>query len=108
MKTKMTAAAVLVLFLSAPALALTTQEILELKKAGVSDKTIQIMLKQEKGAKGGDPADRIGKREVKDKDGNTTILYSTGAATVEDDEKEQVENAWKMLQNMYIEKRITR
>jgi hypothetical protein len=109
MKTRiLLSAALLSLFLSAPALALTAQEVIDLKKAGVSDRIIQIMLQQAKEAEGGNPADRIGTREVKDKEGNTVILYSTGSSTVEDDEKEQVENAWKMLQNMVIEKKRIR
>ena len=41
-----------------------------LKKAGVDDKTIQMMIKQEEAK---DPYATIGTREVKDKDGNTAF-----------------------------------
>ncbi|MFB3925555.1 MAG: hypothetical protein ACE14T_05835 [Syntrophales bacterium] len=85
--------------------ALTPDEVIRLKKAGVSDQTIQIMLKQEQEARDRGPCEQMGTREVKDKEGNTYIIYSTGASTIDETEKEKVENAWKMLQNMIIEKK---
>ncbi len=81
---------------------------MQLKKAGVSDKTIQMMLEQERDAKEVDPYDQMGMREIKDKDGNVVTVYSTGRSSKEtagDAENEKVEKAWKMLQNMIIDKR---
>jgi hypothetical protein len=91
-----------VLFSAIYASALTPQQVLELKKAGVSDQTIQMMIKQEEAAK---DDDTMGTREVKDEDGNTVIIYSTGKTTVsaaEAEEAKNVERAWQMLQNMNI------
>ncbi|HVO65621.1 MAG TPA: hypothetical protein VMT12_03975 [Syntrophales bacterium] len=91
--------------------ALTPDQVIKLKKAGVSDKTIQMMLQQEKEAKEAkeaNPYDQIGMREIKDKDGNVVTIYSTGRSTKEstsDSEEEKVDKAWKMLQNMIIDKR---
>jgi len=88
--------------------ALTPDEIIKLKKAGVSDKTIQMMLRQEKDAKEVNPYDQIGVREVKDKEGNVVTIYSTGHSTKEgtgDSEEEKADKAWNMLQNMKIDNR---
>jgi hypothetical protein len=85
--------------------ALTPQQVMELKKAGVSDKTIQLMIQQEEAAK--DPAATMGVKEVKDKDGNTVTIYTTGKSTVgaaDDEEAKKVENAWEMLRNIVIDK----
>ncbi|PXF55584.1 MAG: hypothetical protein C4B57_02905 [Deltaproteobacteria bacterium] len=79
--------------------AITPEQIIELKKAGVSDKTIQIMLEQEK----------EGTRVIKDEQGNVYIIYSTRRSmckTKEDiKEEEKVKRAWKMLENIIIDKR---
>jgi hypothetical protein len=82
--------------------ALTTDEVIKLKKAGVSDETIRTMIEQERAAKERNPSDQIGVREVKDAEGNTSVIYSTGAPTAPTQggsEQEKVEKAWKMLQN---------
>jgi hypothetical protein len=84
------------------AYALTTDEVIKLKKAGVSDETIRTMIEQERAAKERNPSDQIGVREVKDAEGNTSVIYSTGAPTAPTQggsEQEKVEQAWKMLQN---------
>jgi uncharacterized protein (DUF849 family) len=86
--------------------ALTPQEVIRLKKAGVSEKTIQLMIQQETEAREKEAYDRIGMREIKDKNGNAYVIYSTGDSTIDLEEREKVENAWKMLQNMVIEKGI--
>jgi len=88
--------------------ALTPDQIIKLKKAGVSDKTIQMMLQQEKEAKEANPYDQIGMREIKDKDGNVVTIYSTGRSTKEgtgESDGEQVDKAWKMLQHIIIDNR---
>ena len=82
--------------------ALTTDEVIKLKKAGVSDETMRLMIEQERAAKEQNPSDQIGVREVKDAEGNTSVIYSTGAPkppSQGDSEQEKVEKAWKMLQN---------
>jgi hypothetical protein len=88
--------------------ALTPEQVIQLKKAGVSEETIRIMLEQERAAKERNPYDQIGVREIKDSEGNTSVIYSTGAPTAlaqGDPEREKVEKAWKMLQNTIIDNR---
>jgi hypothetical protein len=88
--------------------ALTPEQVMQLKKAGVSDKTIQMMLQQEKDAKDTNPYEQMGVREIKDKEGNIVTIYSTGSLTKESSvssEEENVEKAWKMLQNIIVDKR---
>ena len=81
---------------------LTTDEVIKLKKAGVSDETIRIMIEQEKAGGQPNPSDQIGVREIKDAEGNSSVIHSTGAPsapTQGGSEQEKVEKAWKMLQN---------
>jgi type II secretory pathway pseudopilin PulG len=95
-------AAMIIALLASWAYALTTDEVIKLKKAGVSEKTIQTMIEQERAGKQGNPADQIGVREVKDAEGNASVIYSTGAPTAptqNQTEQQKVEEAWKMLQN---------
>ncbi len=79
--------------------AITPEQIIELKKAGVSDETIQIMLEQEK----------EGTRVINDGQGNVYIIYSTGKSVrkgrADIKEEEKIERAWKMLDNIIIDKR---
>jgi len=85
--------------------ALTTDEVIRLKKAGVSEKTIQTMIEQERAGRQPNPADQIGTREVKDAEGNTSVIYSTGAPTAptqNQSEQQKAEEAWKMLQNQNV------
>ena len=91
-------------FAATSVFALTPQQVIALKKAGVSDQTIQMMLRQEEGK---DPYATMGTREVKDKEGNTVIIYTTGGninSTADDEEKKNVERAWEMLKGMTIKK----
>jgi hypothetical protein len=88
--------------------ALTPEQVLQLKKAGVEDKTIQLMIEQEIAAKQNDPYEKMGTREVKDQDGNTVIIYSTGRSAggaIDPVEQEKVDRAWEMLQNIIIDTR---
>jgi len=89
-----------------PALALTGEQVLALKKAGVGDETIQLMLQQETAARE-NPRDNAGVREIKDKEGHTVIIYSTGAKPREPDEAERkkLEKAWQMLPHLIIDGR---
>ena len=79
--------------------ALTAEQIIQLKKAGVSDETIQIMLQQEKKFP----------RKIKDDEGNEYIIYSTDVSShdkkLDSTEDENVKRAWKMLQNIIIDSR---
>lgn len=87
------------------AVALTAEEVIKLRKAGVSDETIRLMIEQERAGRQANPSDRIGVREVKDADGNASVVYSTGAptaATQNESEQEKVDKAWKMLQNQNV------
>jgi hypothetical protein len=99
---KFACAAMIVLLHASWAYALTTDEVIKLKKAGVSEKTIQTMIEQERAGGQTKPSDQIGVREVKDAEGNTSVIYSTGAPTAptqNQSEQQKVEEAWKMLQN---------
>jgi uncharacterized protein (DUF849 family) len=83
--------------------ALMPQQVIDLKKAGVSDETIQMMIRQEEAAQ--DPYVAMGTKEIKDKDGNTMIIYTTGkndSSAAEEEEAKNVERAWEMLRNMNI------
>jgi len=85
--------------------ALTTEEVIKLKKAGVSEATIRTMIEQERTGGQPNPSDKIGVREVKDAEGNVSVNYSTGASaapTQNQSEQEKVEKAWKMLQNQNV------
>ena len=86
--------------------ALTPEQVLKLKQAGVSDETIQLMIRQEREA-GDNPYERFGKREIKDEDGKTVVVYSTGARdrSSPDPEREKAEKAWDMLRHMIIDAR---
>lgn len=87
--------------------ALTPEQVIALKKAGVSEETIRLMIQQEEKART-NPDDAIGRREIKDSQGNAVIIYSTGrspSGEKADEEKKKVDNSWKMLQNMMIDGR---
>jgi len=107
-----TAAAALAVLLTAalPSLAgaLTPEQVIALKKAGVGEETIRLMIQQEREAQQANPYDTLGRKEIKDGRGDTIIIYSTGRGTLQDkdrEEKEKTDKAWKMLQNMVIDGR---
>jgi hypothetical protein len=87
--------------------ALTPEQVIALKNAGVSDQTIQLMIRQEQDAAQGNPADFSGRKEIKDRDGKTVIIYSTGRPTGNNQtrEEKQTERAWEMLNNIIIDTR---
>ncbi|MCE5282534.1 MAG: hypothetical protein LLG93_10575, partial [Deltaproteobacteria bacterium] len=58
----------LLVLLPAVGLALTPEQVIALKKAGVSDATIQLMIQQEENTRKA-PEDTIGRREIKDSQG---------------------------------------
>jgi len=96
----------LVCLLPAWSYALTPEQVIKLKKAGVEEKTIQMMIAQEMDAANRNPYDSLGTREIKDQDGNTVVIYSTGrpaGSNLDREEQEKLDRAWEMLQNMQIE-----
>jgi hypothetical protein len=103
-------AAVAALFLiwisSGPAMALSPEQVIALKKAGVDDQTIQMMIRQEEAAKNHRETSAT-VREIKDRDGNVTVVYSPGSRPRELDEAEQrkLDKAWEMLQHVIIDGR---
>jgi len=86
--------------------ALTPEQVIKLKKAGVSEKTIQMMIDQE--TKSSDPYATMGVKEIKDKDGNTVIIHTTGRnsdSAADDEEAKKVDKAWEMLRGMTIKQK---
>lgn len=86
--------------------ALTPEQVVQLKKAGVEEKTIQLMIEQEIAAENRNSYDTLGTKEVKDASGNSIIIYSTGRPTggnLDREEQEKLDRAWEMLQNITIE-----
>jgi len=101
----------IVLFLPLVSFALTVDEVIKLKKAGVSDETIQLMIQQEmQEEKLSDPYKNMGVRKIEEPDGGSATIYSTGEIEDRDDyeeesEKEKREKAWEMLHNIVIDDR---
>ncbi len=89
--------------------ALTPEQVVTLKNAGVSDQTIQLMIRQEQEGAAASPDDSPGRKEIKDKDGRAVIIYSTGSPTgnSRSREEKQTERAWEMLRNIIIDNRRT-
>ena len=77
--------------------AITPKQIVELKKAGVSDEIIRIILEQ----------DKLGTKVIKDKQGDVYIIYSTGNSVRKEKldikEEEKTKKAWEMLKNIIID-----
>ena len=101
-------AAILITFMTAPpCLGLTTEQVLQLRKAGVSDHTIQMMIAQEREAKD-NPGDGMGVREIRDKDGNVVVVHSTGRSKTIDhseQERQKLDKAWDILRNIIVDGR---
>ncbi len=89
-----------------PCLGLTPDQVLKLKKAGVSDRTIQLMIEQEREAKES-PYDTMGVREIRDKSGKTVVVHSTGRSKIDpgEEERKRVEKAWEILRNIVVDDR---
>jgi hypothetical protein len=101
----------LVFFLTSSPCALTVEEVLQLRNAGVSDETIQLMIEQEMLREtSSDPDRNMGVRRVEEPDGRRSTVYSTGKAedrqdVGEESEWEKREKAWEMLDNVIIDTR---
>ena len=72
--------------------ALTADEVIKLKKAGVSDATIQKMLEQEQVQQSQSP--------VKDQGGE--VVYSAGENTAKDAAENQAHERWKERKSMDV------
>ena len=102
---------IFVLLLPCVTFSLTVEEVIKLKKAGVDNKTIQLMIQQEmQREKLSDPYKNIGVRKIEEPDGRSTTIYSTGEIKnrgdyKEESEREKREKAWKMLHNIVIDSR---
>ena len=86
--------------------ALTAKEILLLKKKGVSEQTIQMMLQSELQAQKSAASQKMGVKTITRPDGRTAIVYSTGSG--EEDihrraERLQEKRAWEMLRNIIVD-----
>jgi DNA-binding transcriptional MerR regulator len=85
---------------------LTAEEIAYLKKAGVSEETIRLMIEEENRQ---EQTSQTGIWEVEDEKGRPSTLYRVGGD--EDDaerkqvEQEKVDRAWEMLRNLVIDAR---
>ena len=79
--------------------ALTTDEIILLKKNGVSDETIQLMLKNDLEKSKHDSTSP----SIKETD--DAITYSTGKSSdnLSCEEQENLDRAWDMLRNLKLE-----
>lgn len=89
----------LILFCST-ASGLTPEEVVYLKKNGVADETIQLMLQN-------DRKDRErAESSISVTDDNSAVTYSTGRPSETPLSREQqlnIDRAWKMLENMFID-----
>jgi hypothetical protein len=92
--------------------ALTVEEILRLKQNGVSDQTIEMMLKSENMAgqvtSGGE---KMGVRTIVRPGGQSAIVYSTGSGDQEARDAEarlEEERAWEMLRHIIVDTRGTK
>ena len=105
-KTAIFALATAFLLLLTPELkALTTEEVIQLKEKGVSDKTIQLMIQSETEKKE-QVKKTSGIKEVKISANKSEIIYSTvGPANrkIDAEEQKKMDNAWEMLKNLNIE-----
>jgi len=95
------AAAVLVLACGVlPAAALTADEVIALKKQGVSDRTIELMIQS------GRERQRQADESIKIAEDSTGTTYATGkpsATPLSREEQLNVERAWEMLKNLTLE-----
>jgi hypothetical protein len=89
-----------------PGQCLTAEEIAYLKKTGVSDDTIQLMIQQEREQA---RHSRTGIWDVENKDGNRSTIYRVDGGDQASErrriEQEKVDRAWEMLRNLIIDAR---
>lgn len=94
--------------ISPPLHALTVEEIIRLKEAGVDDRTIQLLLERETMKK--KDGQGIGVQEIERSDGSRDKTYYS-VTTPEEEEKsrheeeEKLKKAYEILRNMIIDQR---
>ena len=103
----------LIFFMSATSFALTVEEVIQLKKEGVSDETIQLMIQHEmQRERASEGETEMGVSRIEDPEGRSATIYSTGPPRDRDDcemsEREKRERAWDMLDNVIIDTRDDR
>ena len=103
----------LIFIMSATSFALTVEEVIQLKKEGVSDETIQLMIQQEmQRERTSEVETEMGVSRIEGPEGRSATVYSTGPPRDRDDcemsEREKREKAWDMLDNVIIDTRGTR
>ena len=86
-----------------PAYALTVEEVIRLKEAGVDEKTIQLLIEQDK-------AKSLGVKEIERPEGGRDKIYYSTATSEEEtrrtqEEKEKIERSWEMLRDIIIDER---
>lgn len=91
------AAVVAACSMAATGFALSPEEIVLLREAGVDDSVIRVMIEQS----------RPGVSEVEDESGNRYMRYSTGVPSPDErgdrSEAEKVERAWRMLRDLTLD-----
>ena len=88
--------------------ALTVDEVIRLKEAGVEDKTIQMLIEQERMTQG--ETKGLGVKEIEKPGGGKDIIYYSitpdrGEINNQQEEKEKIEKSWEMLKNIIIDDR---
>jgi len=91
-----------------PLYALTADQIIKLKEAGVDDRTIQMLIEQEK--MGQEGKEGVGVKEIpRPGGGKDKIYYSTTTqeeeTRVQQEERQKLERAWEVLRNIIIDER---
>lgn len=90
--------------------ALTAEEVLALKKADVGDETIRMMMQQEKDGQRPATGNAMGRREIRNSQGDVSVEYSTGRSASSagtDSQQQQVDKAWEMLRHLIVDTRKT-
>ena len=95
-------------FVAVPLSALTVDEVIRLKEAGVEDKTIQMLIEQERMTQG--ETKGLGVKEIEKPGGGKDKLYYSITPDREEinnqqEEKEKIEKSWEMLKNIIIDER---
>ena len=88
--------------------ALTVDEIIKLKQAGVEDRTIQLLIEKEKAEREGTSG--LGVKETVRPDGGKDVTYFSVTTPeeerrVQQEEQQKMENAMEILRNIIIDDR---
>ena len=89
--------------------ALTVEDIIKLKKAGVSEETIQMLIMDPPSG----PDRTMGTWVVKDPHGNEVVIYTTGMGKTDGEEDQEMteqekrNKSWEMLKHLVIDGRIS-